>query len=151
MKMALTGGRSPWYASSAWRMGKAYRVRSRWYCAAEMVTKSSTSGNGSGGAMYMAWRGSIKDGGVSVCGFKPSALPVEWCDDAVVAVVAGRQARISISRTRQSLPPLYDRDSSSGLCVSRAACQPSALFRNGMRLRRAQAWQRTRISAAPPR
>lgn len=30
---------------------------------------------------------------------------------------AGRQARMRTSKTRQSLPPLYERDSSSGLAV----------------------------------
>ena len=36
---------------------------------------------------------------------------------------AGKQAKINTSKTRQSFPPLYERDSCSGLCVC-ATCQP---------------------------
>lgn len=36
---------------------------------------------------------------------------------------AGKQAKINTSKTRQSFPPLYERDSCSGLCVC-TICQP---------------------------
>lgn len=51
MNIALTAVLSPRYASSAGRIGKACRDRSRWYSVVEVATKASTSGNGSGGAM----------------------------------------------------------------------------------------------------
>ena len=40
---------------------------------------------------------------------------------------AGKQAKTNTSKTRQSFPPLYERDSCSGLCVC-TTCQPCPLI-----------------------
>lgn len=109
-------------------MGSAKRVRSRAYWIVEEATNSSTSGNGSGGAMYMAWRveglGNGFDAGrggcCSGCGRSSgSGDDLGGCvcvgDGDEKSGVAGKQAKINISRTRQSFPPLYAIESSSGL------------------------------------
>lgn len=94
IKMALTDGVSARYASRAGRMAIVYCLRSRWYSFVDSVTNSSISGNGSAGAMYMAWiRGTAASGvGVGVLG--------------LVEASVGRQASSSTSRQRQSFPPL---------------------------------------------
>ncbi len=63
--------------------------------------------------MYMAFRGCIEGG-------EPFSEGCADCFGGMWEVAAGRQARMRMSRTRQSLPPLYDRESSSGLATSSA-------------------------------
>jgi hypothetical protein len=106
-------------------MGNSYRARSRWYSADEVATKSSTSGNGWRETIYTPWRGrSFEDEEVELAEFAvlwledgsegAFSFEREWADNEGHT---GKQARISTSKTTQSLPPLYESASSSGLCV----------------------------------
>lgn len=97
---AWTFGRCFRYAVSAGFMDSGDVVRSRWYWAVVAATNSSTSAKGSGGRMYSACR---RDGkGVVVQEDSGGTFLVEECRLGV----DGSEARIRISRTRQSLPPL---------------------------------------------
>ena len=82
----------------------------------EVWTKSSTSGKGSCGAIYIACSvgGDASGDPVGRWGLFGSAHPFA---KAVGDVGPAKHAMIMIRRTRQSFPPLYDRDISSGLCA----------------------------------
>lgn len=121
--IALTAGLSSRYASSACRMGNAYRLRSRRYCSADVATNSSTSGNGSRETMYIAWSdrsfavaAPVERGGSGsgVGGVGRLVAASSEPGDGRGAV-SGRQASIKTKRTRQSLPPLYESERCSCL------------------------------------
>ncbi len=114
---ALTAGLSSKYASRAGRMGNEYRFKSRWYCSADLATKSSTSANGWGETMYIACSGRL---GTAV--FEERGRSMVDCAGRFVATTpgsgvvdweahAGKQASIRTKRTKQSLPPLYESES----------------------------------------
>ena len=118
---AFTAGLSSRYASRAGRMGSAYRLRSRWYCWADSATNSSTSVNGWLETMYIACRGRpgvgvVEDGEDSDLAVAVVSTPAT--SEVGRAAHSGRQASISTKRTRQSLPPLYERERCSGLASS---------------------------------
>ena len=108
MNMALTDFLSSRYASRAGRIASSYRIKSRWYCFVDSVTNSSTSGNGSVGAIYIACIGGWVGNGSSAAVFP-------FADFPAAGPRSGKQASRRTSRQRQSFPPLYDNESSSNL------------------------------------
>lgn len=99
-KMARTCFFSCRYSWNACLIGLAYRVKSRWYVFVDSSTNSSTCGNGNGDSMYTDWS-------------------VGGSGNDVFLECSCRPYRKRMSRTRQSLPPLYEKDSSSRLSSKR--------------------------------
>lgn len=77
-----------------------------WYSIADEATKSSTSGNGWRETIYTPWSGR---GSKEVVSFESEQVDNDGHN--------GKQARINTNKTMQSLPPLYESASSSGLYV----------------------------------